>query len=64
MVMQSLKEHVSMNKTLNKIKAIVENVKQRIDDWQEECNADMEKWKAEDPEAYYEYIATQYYKQP
>lgn len=64
MVMQSLKEHVSMNKTLNKIKAIVENVKQRIDDWQEEYNADMEKWKVEDPEAYYEYIATQYHQKP
>ena len=53
-----------MNKTLNKIKAIVENVKQRIDDWQEEYNADMEKWKVEDPEAYYEYIATQYHQKP
>lgn len=53
-----------MNKILNKLISIVENIKQRLDDLIEERDLEMEKWKEEDPEAYYEYITTQYYKEP
>ena len=40
----------------------IETLKQKIDDWIEEHDTEMEKWKEEDPEAYYEFIATQYNK--
>lgn len=51
-----------MNKTLRKAKEILTNIKQLIDDWCEEQDRDMEEWKEEDPEAYYEYMAQQEFK--
>ena len=38
----------------------IKTLKQKIDDWIDEHDAEMEKWKEEDPEGYYEFIATQY----
>jgi len=45
---------------LNKIKSTINGIKHHIDEFVEMRNTEMEKWKEEDPDAYYEYLAMQY----
>lgn len=47
---------------LTHIKTIAENIKQSIDDWCKDYDEELEQWKEEDPEAYYEYMAQQEFK--
>ena len=61
MALRYLKNRASMMTMFETIIESIKNLKQKIDDWTDERDAEMEKLKEEDPEAYYEYIiATQY----
>lgn len=51
-----------MIKIRNKVKTIIENIKQHIDEWSEDRDAEMKKWKEEDPEGYYEHLVMYYHE--
>ena len=62
MVLRYWKDRASMMAMFETIIKSIKTLKQKIDDWIDERDSEMEKWKEEDPEGYYEYIDMQYNK--
>jgi len=48
------------NKLFCAIKDHISRIEQHIDEWYDAQWQDMEKWKEEDPEAYYDFMFTQF----